>query len=54
MPGIPRPGIVRSFQVLDDHVNHCVTDALAAGDAEVAAEKSRELLAAVQRFARTR
>ncbi len=43
-----------AFKVLDDHVNHCVTDALAAGDAEVAAEKSRELLAAVQRFARTR
>ena len=43
-----------AFNVLDDHVNHCVTDALASGDTEVAAEKSRELLDAVQRFARTR
>ena len=43
-----------AFKVLDDHVNHCVTDALASGDAEVASEKSSELLDAVQRFARTR
>ncbi|MFN2466739.1 MAG: metal-sensitive transcriptional regulator [Gaiellaceae bacterium] len=43
-----------AFRILDEHVRHCVSDALAAGDAEVAAEKSRELLAAVQRFARTR
>ena len=43
-----------AFKVLDDHVNHCVADALAAGDAEAAAKKSEELLAAVQRFARTR
>jgi CsoR family transcriptional regulator, copper-sensing transcriptional repressor len=42
-----------AFKVLDDHVNHCVAHALASGDAEVAAEKSRELLAAVHRFART-
>ena len=42
------------FQLLDSHVNHCVADALASGDEEVAAEKSRELLAAVQRFAKTR
>jgi DNA-binding FrmR family transcriptional regulator len=42
-----------AFKVLDDHVNHCVSDALASGDAEVAAEKSRELLDAVHRFART-
>ena len=42
-----------AFKVLDDHVNHCVADALASGDAEVAAEKSRELLDAVHRFART-
>jgi DNA-binding FrmR family transcriptional regulator len=40
------------LRILDDHVNHCVADALASGDADVAAEKSRELLAAVQRFAR--
>jgi DNA-binding FrmR family transcriptional regulator len=43
-----------AFQILDDHVKHCVSDALASGDAEEAAAKSRELLEAVQRFARTR
>ena len=43
-----------AFKILDDHVNHCVAGALAAGDADVASEKSRELLAAVHRFARTR
>jgi CsoR family transcriptional regulator, copper-sensing transcriptional repressor len=43
-----------AFKVLDDHVNHCVADALASGDAKAAAKKSEELLAAVQRFARTR
>ena len=42
-----------AFQILEGHVNHCVAGALASGDAELAAEKSRELLAAVQRFART-
>jgi DNA-binding FrmR family transcriptional regulator len=43
-----------AFKVLDDHVNHCVADAMSSGDPEAAAEKSRELLEAVQRFARTR
>ena len=43
-----------AFKLLDDHVNHCVADALASGDREAAAQKSEELLAAVQRFARTR
>ena len=43
-----------AFKILDDHVGHCVSGALASGDAEVAAEKSKELLEAVQRFARTR
>ena len=43
-----------AFKVLDDHVNHCVTDALASGDAKEAAAKGKELLEAVQRFARTR
>jgi CsoR family transcriptional regulator, copper-sensing transcriptional repressor len=43
-----------AFQILDGHVNHCVANALASGDAEVADEKSRELLAAVHRFAKTR
>jgi len=41
------------FELLSDHVAHCVSDALASGDAENANEKSRELLAAVQRFAKT-
>ena len=43
-----------AFKVLDDHVNHCVADAIASGDKTIAGEKSRELLDAVQRFARTR
>jgi DNA-binding FrmR family transcriptional regulator len=43
-----------AFTVLDDHVNHCVADAIASGNKEAAAEKSKELLEAVQRFARTR
>ena len=43
-----------AFQVLDEHVKHCVAGALASGDEETAAEKSRELLEAVHRFARTR
>ena len=43
-----------AFKILDDHVNHCVKGALASGDEAVAAEKSRELLEAVHRFARTR
>ena len=43
-----------AFKVLDDHVNHCVTDALASGDPKEATAKSKELMEAVQRFARTR
>ena len=43
-----------AFKLLDDHVNHCVADALASGDPEEASAKSKELLEAVQRFARTR
>ena len=43
-----------AFKILDDHVNHCVAGALASGDEDVAAEKSRELLNAVHRFARVR
>ena len=42
-----------ALQLLDDHVSHCVSNALASGDPDAAAEKSRELLAAVQRFAKT-
>ncbi len=43
-----------AFKILEDHVNHCVAGALASGDEQQAAEKSRELLDAVQRFSRTR
>ena len=43
-----------AFQILDAHVNHCVADAIASGDRKAAAEKTQELLAAVERFARTR
>ena len=43
-----------ALKVLGEHVQHCVAGALASGDAEQATEKSAELLAAVQRFAKTR
>jgi CsoR family transcriptional regulator, copper-sensing transcriptional repressor len=43
-----------AFRILDDHVNHCVADALASGDAAEAETKSKELLDAVHRFARVR
>lgn len=43
-----------AFEILDDHVNHCVADALGSGDAKVADAKRAELLEAVHRFARTR
>ena len=40
--------------MLEEHVQHCVAGALASGDEQAANEKSRELLEAVQRFAKTR
>ena len=43
-----------AFEILNDHVAHCVHDALTSGDASRATEKSAELLAAVERFARVR
>jgi len=43
-----------AFKILDDHVNHCVAGALASGDPAEADRKSKELLEAVHRFARTR
>ena len=43
-----------AFKLLDDHVRHCVAGALASGDERDALEKTEDLLAAVQRFARTR
>jgi DNA-binding FrmR family transcriptional regulator len=42
------------FQILDDHVRHCVAGALASGDEAEAQAKSEELLQAVHRFAKTR
>jgi DNA-binding FrmR family transcriptional regulator len=43
-----------ALKILDGHVSHCVAGALRSGDETIAAEKSRELLAAVERFTRTR
>jgi DNA-binding FrmR family transcriptional regulator len=43
-----------AFQILEGHVESCVAGALSSGDAEVAADKSRELLEAVHRFSRTK
>jgi CsoR family transcriptional regulator, copper-sensing transcriptional repressor len=43
-----------ALKVLDDHVNHCVADAMSSGNKKAADEKTKELLEAVQRFARTR
>ena len=42
------------LQLLDSHVSHCVAGALASGDEAEAATKTRELLEAVRRFAKTR
>jgi DNA-binding FrmR family transcriptional regulator len=42
-----------AFEILNDHVRHCVHEALASGNAKTATAKSEELLAAVQRFAKT-
>jgi DNA-binding FrmR family transcriptional regulator len=42
------------LKVLDEHVRHCVTRALTSGDDAEAETKTSELLAAVQRFAKTR
>ena len=41
-------------RLLEDHVTHCVRDALASGDEHAADEKTAELLTAVQRFVKTR
>lgn len=42
------------LRVLEAHVNHCVADALAAGDEDDARAKTAELLHAVTRFSRSR
>jgi DNA-binding FrmR family transcriptional regulator len=41
-------------KLLEDHVTHCVRDAIASGDRAAADEKTAELLGAVQRFVKTR
>jgi CsoR family transcriptional regulator, copper-sensing transcriptional repressor len=43
-----------ALRVLEEHVQHCVAGALSSGDADDANAKSRELIEAVQRFAKTR
>ena len=43
-----------AIRILDEHVRHCVAGALASGDEADASEKTDELIAAVQRFARAR
>jgi DNA-binding FrmR family transcriptional regulator len=42
------------FQILDEHVKHCVAGALASGDEVEAQAKAAELLEAVHRFSKTR
>ena len=42
------------FQILDEHVKHCVAGALASGDEAEAQAKAEELLEAVHRFTKTR
>ena len=42
------------FQILDEHVKHCVAGALTSGDEAEAQAKAAELLEAVPRFAQTR
>jgi DNA-binding FrmR family transcriptional regulator len=41
-------------RLLEDHVTHCVSDAIASGDERAAEEKTSELLETVQRFMKTR
>jgi CsoR family transcriptional regulator, copper-sensing transcriptional repressor len=43
-----------AFQILDEHVKHCVAGALASGDEANAQAKAGELLEAVHRYAKTR
>jgi DNA-binding FrmR family transcriptional regulator len=41
-------------KLLEGHVNHCVAAAMTSGDEREATAKTTELLAAVQRFTKTR
>jgi DNA-binding FrmR family transcriptional regulator len=45
---------VLALRILDQHVNHCVAGAFASGDEAAAEAKTKELLEAVQRFAKMR
>jgi DNA-binding FrmR family transcriptional regulator len=42
------------LKVLEEHVRHCVAAALSSGDEALATAKTEELLAAVQRFTKSR
>jgi len=41
-------------KLLEGHVNHCIADAITAGDADLATARAGEMLDAVQRFVKTR
>jgi DNA-binding FrmR family transcriptional regulator len=43
-----------ALELLENHVTHCVSDAIRSGDRDDADAKATELMQAVQRFARTR
>ena len=43
-----------AFELLDDHVTHCVTGAIRSGNKKEAAAKTEELLETVRHFAKTR
>jgi CsoR family transcriptional regulator, copper-sensing transcriptional repressor len=43
-----------AFQLLDQHVKHCVAGAIESGDKKETAQKTTELLEAVHRFSRTK
>lgn len=42
------------LRILEDHTRHCVAGALTSGDEAEAKEKVDELIAAVERFAKSR
>jgi DNA-binding FrmR family transcriptional regulator len=43
-----------AFELLDDHVKHCVSGAIRSGNKKEATVKTKELLEAVRHFAKTR
>lgn len=42
-----------ALELLDDHINHCVTDAMTTGGPDAAAAKIDEALAAIGRLVRS-